>query len=311
MGELSPRLLDFDATRQPIPPRDAATVVVLRDAPDGLEVFCVRRHVKSGFLGGAIVFPGGKLDPSDLDPAWDALGGAPHPRGERFAGPTATARALAIAACRETFEEGAILPALSPFDDDACVALGAALRSGGTLAAALAARALRLDLGALVPFARWVTPEAEARRFDARFYLLALPAGQVGRHDQHETTMSFWGKPARILDRSARGEFFLAPPTSRALELLSTAARVEDAMELAERQSLCPICPRFCPADESGAPFLALPGDPAHPIAERYVEGPSRYVMREGRFVAEEPRPDPSKDVSASPTEGATLEEEA
>src|SRR5262249_2792311 len=137
------------------------------------------------------------------------------------------------------------------------------------------------------PWARWITPEAESRRFDARFFLLELPLGQVGRHDEHETTMSFWARPAGILDRAARGEIFLAPPTTRTLELLAGEADVASALVLAGGQSLRPICPSFVP--DASAPFLALPGDPEHPVRERRVAGPTRFVLREGRFVSEEP----------------------
>jgi hypothetical protein len=163
------------------------------------------------------------------------------------------------------------------------------LAAGGSFADVVAARGLRLALDALVPWARWITPEAESRRFDARFYLLELPAGQVGQHDQHETTESFWDAPARILERAARGEFFLAPPTARTLELLAGAGDVATAMAIARRQSLAPICPRFVAADGGGAPYLALPGDPSHEVTERRVDGPTRYVLRDGRFVAEDP----------------------
>ncbi len=138
-----------------------------------------------------------------------------------------------------------------------------------------------------MPWARWITPEAEARRFDARFYLLELPPGQVGRHDEHETTHSFWARPAAILERAVRGEIFLAPPTTRTLELLAAVASVQAARDLAAAQSLRPICPRFVPDER--APFLALPGDPTHEEREKRVAGTTRFVLRDGRFVGEDP----------------------
>ncbi len=285
MEDRIPRLLDFDPNRQSAPPRDAATVIVLRASASGLEVFCVRRHARSAFLGGALVFPGGKVDPADADPRWDVLAGTPQPRGELFAG-RATARALAVAALRETLEEGAILPVEGgALDGDGVEAIRGELSSGTALATALERRRLRLALDGLAPWARWVTPEAEARRFDARFFLLEVPSGQVGRHDQRETTESFWEAPRRVLERGAAGEFFLAPPTARTLELLSEAGDVQAAMAMAARQSLAPICPRFVAANE---PYLALPGDPSHDVPERRVDGPTRYVLRDGRFVAED-----------------------
>ena len=287
-------MLSFDPKRESAAPRHASTVVVIRDAAPGLEVFCVLRHARSSFLGGAVVFPGGKVDPADDADAWEAQATAAHPRVAAMieslvAGEAPiSARALAVAACRETLEEARIIPVEGPLDEPAIEALHAAVTADPTsLAGALASAGRRLALDALVPWARWVTPEAEQRRFDARFFLLALPPGQSGRHDDHETTMSFWGRPAAVLDRFARGEIFLAPPTTRTLEQLAAVDDVRAAFALAERQSLAPVCPSFVPHEE--APFLALPGDPAHSITERRVAGPTRFVLRDGRFVSEEP----------------------
>ncbi|WP_433937003.1 MULTISPECIES: NUDIX hydrolase [Sorangium] len=289
MEQIYPRLLDFDQNRNPVRPRDAATVIVLRDGRAGLEVFCVRRHASSSFMGGAVVFPGGKVDAQDGAEVWRDRATEPPARAAAFATEEAPARALCVAACRETLEEGAILPTDLPLSGDEIDAVGRELAAGTSLDAALDRRGLKLALEALVPWARWITPLAEPRRFDARFFLLPLPRGQVGRHDGYETTMSFWAAPPAVLERAERGEIFLAPPTSRTLELLSAAADVRSAVALAERQSLLPICPRFVPGDGVEPPYLALPGDPSHEARERRAEGPTRYVLRNGRFVAEEP----------------------
>jgi hypothetical protein len=215
-----------------------------------------------------------------------------------MSGEGVTPRGLAVAACRETLEEGLLVPIDPPLDDVGVAALRA--EAGGLgFAAAVRARRARLRIDRLVPWARWVTPEAESRRFDARFFLLALPPGQVGRHDEHETTMSFWATPDDVLGRSARGEIFLAPPTTRTLELLATVSSVEGAFALAAQQSLRPICPLFVPDERS--PFLALPGDPAHPVREIRVPGPTRFVFRDGRLVSEEAPADlPGGDTGGS-----------
>jgi 8-oxo-dGTP pyrophosphatase MutT (NUDIX family) len=299
--ESSPRLLSFEPNRQPTSPRDAATVVVIRDGERGVEVFCVLRHPNSGFLGGAVVFPGGKVDGADGAEGWVDRASLPHPRTEAFAGPGATARALGVAACRETLEEAGIVPLEAPGLPRAEVeALRAELANGkGGLLAGLDRRRARLAIGALVPFARWVTPEAESRRFDARFFLLEAPPGQEGRHDDHETTESFWSAPAEVLARSARGQIFLAPPTMRALELLAEAGTVARALALAAEQSLAPICPTFIPGDP---PYLALPGDPSHEVPRRRVSGPTRFVLRDGRFVSEDA---PAQARTGAPDEGA------
>jgi 8-oxo-dGTP pyrophosphatase MutT (NUDIX family) len=290
-------LLSFDPKREPAVPRHAATVVVVRDGAQGLEVFCVLRHQKSSFLGGAVVFPGGKVEEADGADVWTSLATEPHPRGTEMCDVGPSVRAVAVAACREALEEGNIVPlvrAEAPAEVVGDADVDALRREAGGFtshppgfAEAIARRGLRLALHSLVPWARWVTPEAESRRYDARFFLLELPLGQVGRHDEHETTMSFWARPSNVLSRFSRGEIFLAPPTTRTLEVLAAAADVRAALGLAAEQSLRPICPQFVPDDT--APFLALPGDPAHAVRERRVAGGTRFVLRDGRFVSEDP----------------------
>ncbi|HEU4533963.1 MAG TPA: hypothetical protein VFS00_07595, partial [Polyangiaceae bacterium] len=171
-------------------------------------------------------------------------------------------------------------------DAEARAALAAAaVAAGGPLAQALARRNLRLDLAALRPFARWVTPQAEPRRYDAFFFLLRLPEGQRGESDLGETTRGFWATPTEVIKRFTEGTLMLAPPTLRCLELLAAEASIESAFALAERQSLLPVCPQFVPGADP--PALVLPGDPAHAVAERRVAGPLRFVLREGRFLSE------------------------
>jgi 8-oxo-dGTP pyrophosphatase MutT (NUDIX family) len=282
-------MLQFDERRDAATPIAAASVLVVSDDAGALEVFAIERSGKSGFLGGAIAFPGGKLDKAD---GW--LAGAPlAPRTAEFGSSDAAAEALVVAAARESLEEAALVPIASPdgraaaLDDDSVRALSADLRKLGAAAfpRLLASRGLTLDASALVPFGRWVTPEAEARRFDARFFLLRRPPGQQGSADLHEVTRGFWSRPTELIHRFHAGEVFLAPPTLRLLELLEPLASVADALSLAAKQSLLSVCPRFVPADP---PMLVLPGDPMHALAERRVEGPTRFVLHDGRFVGRE-----------------------
>jgi 8-oxo-dGTP pyrophosphatase MutT (NUDIX family) len=309
-------MLSFDSKRNSTLPRDAATVIVLRDCAHGhgIETFCVLRHISSSFLGGAMVFPGGKVEPADAADVWGDRATAPHPRGAAFATEQLSARALAVAACREMLEEGGILPTDRPLAAAEALSLRAELlispaTTDGApppLATALERRGLTLSLGALVPWARWITPAAEATRFDARFFLLELPEGQEGRHDERETTMSFWARPTDVLDRFVRGELFLAPPTTRTLEMLAGARDRKEALALASEQSLAPICPTFVPADP---PFLALPGDPAHEVSGGSVPGPTRFVLRNGRFVSEQPPAQASAIVPSSTAVVSTTRE--
>ncbi len=280
-------MLQFDPSKAAPPPRAASTVIVLRPAEGGLEVFCVLRHQKSSFLGGAIVFPGGKVDPQDDGHAWAGLVTAPHPRAATMESEDASALALAVAACRESLEEAALIPLEPAVPSEVLLAMRRELEAGTPFAETVRERGVKLAIDALVPWGRWVTPEAEARRFDARFFLLALPEMQEGAHDEREVTHSFWATPAEVLRRFLAGEIFLAPPTCRSLELLADCQSMEDAVKLAGEQSLLPICPQFVPDDK--APFLALPGDPKHAIAEKRVAGKTRFVLRDARFLSEDP----------------------
>ena len=270
-------LLNFDFTQPPPVPRDAATLVLLRDGDSGIEVFCVERNRKSRFMGGALVFPGGKVDASDRDPAWESLLLPPR-NGAR--------QDLALAACRESLEEAAILPVSGALTHAEALVFRQALATGPDfLRSALKARGLTIDLSCLVPFARWITPEAEVRRFDARFFMLRAPAGQDGAHDTHETMASFWATPRGVLARFDASDVQLAPPTHRTLELLSAHATVDDALAAAETASLDPICPALI--DYDGTMALTLPGDPEHPQATPIIAGRTRYVLRGEHWRAE------------------------
>jgi 8-oxo-dGTP pyrophosphatase MutT (NUDIX family) len=274
-------MLDFDLNRSGVTPRDAATLVVVRDGAAGVEVFCVERHPKSGFLGGAIVFPGGKVDPDDGSAEWDAL----------VVGDMTEDRAQRIAACREALEEAAILPVVGEAPSHAAL-LDAQARAASrerSLRSFLVEHGLRLDLAALHPFARWVTPAAETRRFDTRFYLTLLPRGQQGAHDNRETTSSFWATAADVLKRFDEGRVQLLPPTHRTLEILARAATTGDAIALASRMCKDPICPSLVPQD--GTLALVLPGDPAHDVREPRVPGRSRFVLRGDRWLPEDAPP--------------------
>ncbi len=301
-------MLDLKLDRPPVPARDAATVIIARKGPSGgLEVFCVERSQQSRFLGGAIVFPGGKVEETDADAAWFELSTPPRSPEPTptvpFARDNAHLRALAIAACRETLEEAALAlvcaadhaGALPRVSHDEAVALSARARTAAEPHAIgdwLRQRSLVLDLRALIPFARWVTPKAESRRFDARFFLAIAPDGQFGAHDNRETSASFWSRPSEVLARFDAGEIQLAPPTHRSLMLLSRCEDVASAVALASATCLEPICPRLVkqPSTDAQSETLALtlPGDPEHEERTVRVEGPSRYVLRGERWLPED-----------------------
>jgi 8-oxo-dGTP pyrophosphatase MutT (NUDIX family) len=288
-------MLDLDPNRPALPTKDAATLVVAREAHSGIEVFCVQRR-KGGFLGGAVVFPGGKLEPSDLDPSWLARSTAPRPADPSFAASTDLLRGLAVAACRESLEEAALLPVElverpPPAHADLVAWRTRLAASETTLQALLAERGLRLDLGALHPLAHWITPVSESKRFDTRFFLWVCGDEAAGAHDGREVTDSFWASPSDLLRRYEAGSVQLAPPTHRTLAVLTAARTAADAVDVAARSCLAPICPKLVPhRDARGETFaLVLPGDPEHDVRDARCPGPSRFVLRDGRFFPEDP----------------------
>jgi 8-oxo-dGTP pyrophosphatase MutT (NUDIX family) len=280
-------MLTFDPSREPSVPIDAATVLLVRPAETwGIELLLVRRHASTPFLGGAVVFPGGKLDVAD-HAATAHLGFASRALDvPGFAVARAHLVALGVCACRESLEEAGVFLA-SPAPTVAAVArVRAALAAGVSLDDGLSREGvpLRLDLDRLEPFARWVTPKAEPRRFGARFFLARAPEGQTGEVDHHETVAAMWSAPRPMLQAFHRRDVFLAPPTLRALELLADVGDVDEAFAVARRQSLQPIEPRFVEGDPA---MLILPGDPLHEVDEPRVDGGTRFVLRDGRLVSE------------------------
>lgn len=228
-----------------IPVRDAATVMLLRDGRDGVEVCMLQRQHSSAFVGGMYVFPGGAVDPEDHDPRW----------GERIVGldPAAASARLGVehdglaywvAAVRESLEECALFPAVRA-DGTPWQALDTAEaerfeRHRSALDAEQVdlfticeAEDLRLDVGGMHYFARWITPPGPPRRYDTRFFLAAAPAGQVAVHDGRETIASRWVRPADALAAEAGGSFTMLPPTVATLRALDTFGSTSEALEVA------------------------------------------------------------------------------
>jgi 8-oxo-dGTP pyrophosphatase MutT (NUDIX family) len=258
---------------QAVEPRDAATIVLVRDSASGVEVFCVERSKQSKFMGGALVFPGGKVDAGDSDPEWAGL----------VAG---TLDAFAVAAERETLEEASMLHVVD-VDHETLVNLRSDLaKDAGALRAFLKSRSLKLDLTALHLLSRWITPAAETRRFDARFYVAVAPVGQPGAHDEHETTRSFWATPGEVLKRWREGDVQLAPPTHATVAGLARCANASEVIAWAERTSKEPICPKLVPQGDTMA--LVLPGDREHDVEESRLDVDwTRYVLRGEKWQPE------------------------
>lgn len=286
-------IFDFDSSRAPVTPRDAATVLLLREAPKRFEIFMVKRHGKSGFMAGAHVFPGGTLDPADLEPDMLAHmeGRSPEEAARRLGGEEPRrALALHIAALRETFEEAGVLLA-DGVDRVDLPRMRRRLHAGESFGALLGELDLRLRADRLIPWGRWVTPAQEKRRYDARFFLAQVPASQHAEHDRIEVTEGTWMTPERALEDFGDGKIQLPPPTLRTLEQLTQVSSLAAALARGESHTPQPVVPHL-DISPSGTVVLALPGDPLHPDSEPRIDGPSRFVLTGDRFLSQDPPAD-------------------
>jgi 8-oxo-dGTP pyrophosphatase MutT (NUDIX family) len=252
------------------PARDAATIALLRPSPSGPQVYLLRRVRGMAFAGGMHVFPGGSVDEADAqegalaDGAW--AGPSPAAWAAQLDCTEPLARALVCAAVRETFEEsGVLLAGPSPTDlladvstaewEAERVALEAREQS---LSELLARRGLVLRTDLLRPLAHWITPEVEPKRFDTRFFLAELPAGQMCRPVGGEADQRVWVRPADAIAQGLR----MMPPTVAVLEDLARFDDVEAALDAS--RALSPVLPRLV-VDAAGEGALLLPGDPGYP----------------------------------------------
>ena len=237
-------------TQTEIPARPAATVIVLREqdkpqglSPRGFEILMVRRNDTVAFMAGSYVFPGGRVDDADR----------PQP-------------GAVVAAAR--------FPDLS--DEDEATYRTAAVRE-------LAEEAnVRITPADLEPLAHWVTPQIETRRFDTRFFLARMPAGQVAKHDEGETTALEWLTPRGAVAKFERRELLLPPPTWTTIRQLEKLSSIEEVFAWARARKIVRVMPGFI--KDGTTTMLTLPGDPLYPtIADWEVPEETRFVLGEGK----------------------------
>ena len=250
-------------------PRDAASVVLLRDAvgrdtkalgsqAGDIEVFLLRRGGSTTVMNDAYVFPGGKVDEADASAmqisANNVPGGANALLGEQDLSP-AKAASLFVAACRETFEECGV----------------------------------QLTASDLIPLSRWITPKVPAmmrKRFDTRFFIAVMPVGAVAVHDGQEADASVWCTPKVALERYRDGEIMLAPP--QIMTLVGLLPHTSTSNLSTHLRKLTPRLIEPFPIQIDGERGMAYPGDHRHPIQERAMPGPSFLVYRNERFEPSE-----------------------
>ena len=261
-----------------VTPKNASTVILLRDQkPEGFEVFLLKRHEKSSFMGGNFVYPGGRVDRDDgsleicsfskgitREGAQKILGGVLSPE-ESFA--------YWIAGIRELFEEAGVLLAYAQ--------KGKLLQSRGreeqqrllhyrdllqknkmTICELAQKENLLFALDHLHYYAHWITPEARSERFDTYFFIARYPLGQEASHDQKETTAGAWLTPRKALEENLIGEVVLSPPTLKTLEDLSRFRDVDEIFDSLNKADIQPILPILTKISYS--PFLIFPWDPEY-----------------------------------------------
>lgn len=217
------RLADIRAGRiAPAPVRPAATVVVMRDHPEhGLQVFMMRRVSSMEFAAGAYVFPGGSVDSRDGETGIRWAGPTPDRWGATLRADESLARELVCAAVRETFEETSVLLAGATMDtvvddtrgDDWEADRRRLLDRSHSMAEFLERRHLVLRSDLLRPWAHWITPDIEPKRYDTRFFVAAIPPGQQAGDVSTEADQVTWVRPADAMEHARRGEWRLFPPT--------------------------------------------------------------------------------------------------
>lgn len=277
-----------------VTPRKAATVILLRERqPEGLEVFLLRRHEKSSFMGGIFVYPGGRVDRDDgtLE-VCNRCRGLSFEQAHRMLGdsiPPEESFSHWIAGVRELFEEAGVLLAYdqmgNPFqlrsrsEQEKFSSYRESLQKREITICDLAQEEkLLLALDQLHYYAHWITPEARPERFDTRFFLARHPAGQEAKHDQKETTAGLWLTPTEAIERHLKGGVPLSPPTLKTLEDLSRFGHIEEillSLKEGETQSVLPFLTKV-----SGIPVILFPWDPEY---EAFRDGEISNTTTHGR----------------------------
>ena len=294
-------------------PKKAATVILLRDKdPEGFDVFLLKRHEKSSFMGGNYVYPGGRVDREDgsleicsfskgitLEETRKILGGALSSE-ESFA--------TWIAGIRELFEEAGVLLAYDPQgkllqlksreERERFLHYRELLQKDKITISELAQKEnLRFAPDHLHYYAHWITPEARSERFDTYFFIARYPLGQEASHDQKETTAGAWLTPRKALEENLIGEVVLSPPTLKTLEDLSRFRNIEEIFLSLKHEDIQPILPILTKISDH--PLLVFPWDPEYEIFQKGQipspvdhgrpsqpgENTSRLLMKEGRWL--------------------------
>jgi 8-oxo-dGTP pyrophosphatase MutT (NUDIX family) len=254
-------------------PVPAATLLLVRDGATGLEVFMVKRHHEIDFMPGAMVFPGGKLDPGDSDPALRPLcAGVSDVSDEDLA--------MRVGAIREAFEECGVLLARGKgerklVDAARLSELEARYRDAlqdesVTLTEMVTNENLELACDLLAHYAHWITPERVPRRYDTHFFLVAAPPDHVAAHDGSESVDSIWISPADAIEEEKAGRRTIIFPTLLNLMKLGRSQRCDDALAAARTGTVVPVLPTMAKRDEGMV--VQIPAEAGYGVTEYPVD---------------------------------------
>lgn len=258
-------------TKPPAVPVPAATLLLIRDGLDGLEVFMVERHHQIDFATGALVFPGGKIDEGD-----SAVG--LRARCENAGGLDDNELALRVGGIREAFEECGVLLAHD--------AGGAGLVPAKRLLELehyrkklvdgeikmlefLTTEDLVLLPETLVPFAHWITPPMEPKRFDTHFYVIEAPGDHIALHDGHESVDSVWIKPAKALEEADAGRRTVIFPTRLNVQKLGHSKTVSEALAAARASKIVTVEPKIIKTDKG--PCIQIPEEAGYDVSVKLL----------------------------------------
>ena len=225
--------------------------MLLRQGASNIEVLMLRRNLNLEFIGGAYVFPGGKVDKSDRDP--EVIGRSLN------LGDLECSRALGlsmggvgyfVAAIRETFEEAGIFigsrsDGSVPTEEELSGAREDLLMKRSDFAGVLAKEDLYMDLSQLVYFAHWITPDSQPKRYDTRFFVASAPVGQLGMHDDSETVSHLWIDPNEALSEAKSSGFEIVLPTRQNLMAVANYKTVNEVLEAAKQSKKTVVVPKL------------------------------------------------------------------
>ena len=265
--------LENETPKVPVKPVPAATVISLRDAPTGIEVLMVQRTKKADFAGGALLFPGGKVDDSDYEIIKSACCGLTDEIPDNL-------RAIRIAGVREMFEEAGLIFARERGENQVINKDRAEqikdkyradlLSQKITFHEIVKVENLIVASDLLVPFAHWITPITGRKRFDTHFLVAKTPTGHIASHDGSETLDTIWIDPLSAINEAEKGKRRVVFPTRMNLKKVSESETAEAAIERAKATPVVTVLPEV--HDIDGGRHLKIPIEAGYGISEITVD---------------------------------------